>query len=107
MKKIDNYPQILGKNLKKCAASEKKSQREFHESLIDLGESFLFHNVGILFGEYKKANTIIYDIEKSFFDHNRSKQGQSTGTYVSYLRDLSSKIKESIISEKFEKSATS
>tara|TARA_B110000196_G_scaffold176082_1_gene151031 strand:- start:1039 stop:3468 length:2430 start_codon:yes stop_codon:yes gene_type:complete len=106
MEKIDNYPQILGKNLKKCEASQKKSQREFHESLIDLGESFLFHNVGILFGEYKKANTIDEDIEKNFYKHNRTKQGQSTGTYVSYLRYLSSQMKESIISEKFEKSNT-
>jgi len=74
-----------------------------HKKLVDISETLLIYLVGILFGEYKKADSPIEEIEAEFYRYSSRKP--SYGVWQSFLRMLAGHTNDSILKLILDKSA--
>ena len=96
---IKDYPTHLSTTCKEV--SKVDDAGKLHKTLLDIGESLLVYIVGIMFGEYKKSGTISEKLETGFYRF--SSRPASFGVYLSFMREMSKELNESIFLEKFSK----
>jgi hypothetical protein len=99
MEKIKNYPSHIARPF--TAFTQADDESAMHKSLLDMGESFLTYLVGIMFGEYKRSGEISDRLESEFYKYSSRKP--SFGVFLSFMRMLSTEMKNTILTDKFEK----
>ena len=77
-------PKNLEKTISDLARAREKSAKQKY--LLDLGESLVMHLCSFVLGEYKAAELVSIDLEKSFLKNSK---GLGFGTYLGWLRDSS------------------
>ena len=81
---IPQFPENSEKTIKTMARTHEKSAKQKY--LIDLGESLVMHLCSFVLGEYKAAELVSIDLEKSFLNNSKS---VSFGVYLGWLREAS------------------
>ena len=77
-------PKNLEKTISDLARAREKSAKQKY--LLDLGESLVMHLCSFVLGEYKAAELVSIDLEKSFLNNSKS---VSFGVYLGWLREAS------------------
>ncbi|MCB1194131.1 MAG: hypothetical protein KDK90_27085, partial [Leptospiraceae bacterium] len=93
------YPKNLSELYKKITTA--KSAGDEHKLLLDFAEMFSAYLVGFLLGEYRKSKEIVEKIETQLYINKKAKL--SFGIYISYLRELSQSLSDSLLKEKLNK----
>ena len=103
MQKVNDYPTQIVEPYKN--AEKANGASAIHNSLLEMGESFLAYLVGIMFGEYKRSGEISDNLETEFYKYSGKKL--SFGHFQYFLRDhLAKELNDSILKEKFRKTKT-
>jgi hypothetical protein len=81
---VNGLPKNLEKTISNLARAREKSAKQKY--LLDLGESLVMHLCSFVLGEYKAAEAVSVNLEKSFLNNSKS---LGFGVYLGWLREAS------------------